>query len=283
MRNSTTANSQSSDECINVYFKEVSHYALLNAEEEIALSRRIQAGDAAALTTLVEANLRFVVKIAKQYLNSGFSFPDLIQEGNIGLMTAAKRFDWNHGVRFSTYACWWIKQAIARAVQNKKNLIRLPYRKEESLKKIMRVMVDQPVGSFQLAVDDIAESLSMQRADVIELLGFSLPVASLDQEYNAENTTLYDLCASESATPDQSYLRSNLIDQINHLLSQLEDLERQVISHRYALAGGERLTLKNLSEKLSISPETVRQIEIRALKKMRSANPDLRDYLTLVA
>jgi len=278
-----TTKSPGTDPGLSYYFKELSCHGLCSMEDEVHLSQRIQAGDCNARDQLVNSNLRFVVKIAKQYLNSGMQFQDLIQEGNIGLLTAAEKFDWAHGVRFSTYASWWIKQAITRAILNKQSMVRLPYRKEERVKQIKRSIVENSLNSNAKSAQAIAESLHMQRAEVVELLGFCAAPASLDHDQGDDTGCMYDVYADNTFAPETMVMQKQVIDQINAIVCQLETKERLVLSHRYELEGNEKLTLKSIAIKLHTSPETVRQIELRALRKIKSLNPDLKDYISSVA
>jgi len=274
-----TLNTQDAEESLSTYFSDVKEHQLLNADQEVELSKLSLSGNKDARKKLVEGNLRLVVKIAKGFIRSGVPFQDLIQEGNIGLITAAEKFDWHHNVRFSTYASWWIRQAISRAIQNKRDLIRLPYRKEDALRRIRENILAAQKDGVVPGSKKIAEDLGMIQSEVVCLLGFNIRPASLDAETNDENSNYYNVCIDTREGPESSVIRESLLDQINAILLKLDERERTVLSYRYALEGCEQMTLKNLSNLLGISPETVRQIEIKALGKIRKLSPGLSEYV----
>ena len=270
----------SHDETLQAYFDQIKRTPLLSFEEEVALSKRIQAGDAAARQELVEANLRLVVKIAKAYVTPDVTFLDLVQEGNLGLMKAASKFDHKKNVRFSTYASWWIKQSITRALSNKRRPIRLPHRKEDALKKIQKGFTTL---SHQLArkpsVDELAADVGLDVGEVVQILNISNTLVSLDSDINEDAGTLHDVYEDYSYAPDAHVMKSSLREQTIQFLDRLKEQEKQILLYRFAFYGGKKYTLKHISEELGISPETVRQIEMRALKKLREHAGELREYV----
>jgi RNA polymerase primary sigma factor len=262
--------SPAQSDALQAYYAQIRETTLLTAEEEHELSRRIQNGDAAARTRLIESNLRLVVKIAKAYVSPDVSLLDLIQDGNMGLLKAAGRFDYRKNVRFSTYAAWWIKQAITRSLANRRRAIRLPHRKEDALKRIQRAYnyLSQRLMRTP-TVDEIAEEVFMQREDVSEIMRIAVTPVSLDSEINEDNGTIMDLLEDNSYAPDGIVMMDILREETWNSINRLKKREQEVLRFRYALDGGERYTLKRISDEMGISPETVRQIEMRAIKKLR--------------
>ena len=265
-----------SEESTQLYFEQVKVYPLLNFEQELALSRRIQAGDLKARQELIQGNLRLVNTIAKQYGHYGIGFIDLIQEGNLGLMHAAQKYDANHEVRFSTYASWWIKQAITRAIDNKQRAIRLPHRKEESLRKIQRAFNQLSQELMRKpSIDEISQEIGLAVNEIITILNIGLGSVSFDAEIGEDNVTMHDIIQDTTYAPEEILERKTIQDDINAMLHQLESRERDVLAYRFALGGCEKMTLKHISEKLGVSPETVRQIELRAMRKMKGLGQNL--------
>lgn len=271
---------QSEEESLRQYFEEISRIPLLTFEQELALSQRIENGEALAREQLIRANLRLVVKIAKAYHSQGLAFLDLIQEGNLGLMNAAAKYDYRKQVRFSTYASWWIKQSILRAIVNKKKLIRLPHRKEESLRRLNRFILDYIAENHrQPGVEELVAGLRLDRQEVLSLLALSNPMNSLDKELGDETGTLLDVIEDQSFEPQQEVLQACLKEETNRLLDLLKDKERQILMYRFSFVEGKKYTLKTIGDELGISPETVRQIEMRALGKLRHEGNRLKEFL----
>lgn len=272
--------SQTQSDALQAYYAQIRSTQLLTAEQEQELSRRIQEGDTEAQRELIEANLRLVVKIAKAYLSPDVSLLDLIQDGNLGLLKAASRFDYRKQVRFSTYAAWWIKQAITRSLANRRRAIRLPHRKEDALKRIQRAYnyLSQRLMRTP-TVDEIAEEVLMTRDDVAEIMHIAISPVSLDSEINEDNGTILDLLEDNSYAPDGMVMQDVLREETRASIGRLKQREQEVLRYRYALDGGERYTLKRVSDELGISPETVRQIEMRAIKKLRLEADHLREML----
>lgn len=265
---------------LQAYFDDIRSNPLLSFEEELELSRRIEKGDKEANDRLVQSNLRLVIKIAKQYLCPGVTLLDLVQEGNLGLLQAASKYDYRRQVRFSTYASWWIRQSITRALANKKRSIRLPHRKEDLLKK---VQASYNVLSQRLmrkpTVLEIAEFLDIPREDVISIMSLNENVMSLDSEILGDGGTLYDLCLDYSYAPDKAFMSKMVKEAISRLIDKLTERERSVLRARYGLEGAEKATLKEIAEALGVSPETVRQIEMRSIRKLRELAADMKDIL----
>jgi RNA polymerase primary sigma factor len=277
MVRSKTARSQIDP--LKAYFNQIKDTPLLTFEEELELSKKIQAGDCEARQKLIEANLKLVVKIARIYKTSDVSFLDLIQEGNLGLMKAADRFDFRKNVRFSTYASWWIKQSIVRSLSNKRRAIRLPHRKEEKLRKINKTInaLSQKLMRNP-EVREIAAELGMNEKEVINILSISNHIVSLDSETNDMSGTLQEVIEDYSYDPDKEFMQKNLQEETLKHLDQLREKEKEIILYRYSFFGGKKFTLKTIGARMGISPETVRQIEMRALSKLKENAEDLREY-----
>jgi RNA polymerase primary sigma factor len=272
--------STSFEDNLKAYFSQIKKAKLLTFEEELELSRRIQAGDEQARTLLIESNLRLVVRIAKSYLTSEVSILDLIQEGNLGLMRAASKYDFRKQVRFSTYASWWIKQSIVRSLSNKKRVIRLPHRQEEKLRKINKVFNNlSQVLMREPTLVEIAEEIGIQEEEVASIINSSVSVASLDSTLSGESGSLHDVVEDMSFNPDRELMRKTLREDTLKFLDGLQAKERQILLYRFSFASGKRYTLKKIGDELGISPETVRQIEIRALKKLRGFSDELKEYV----
>lgn len=269
-----------SDDTLREYFNQIKRTPLLTFDEELELSRRIQGGDQAAMKRLIEANLRLVVKIAKSYVTNDVGFLDIVQEGNIGLIKAASKYDYRRNVRFSTYAAWWIKQSIVRSLSNKRRSIRLPHRKEEALKKIQKTFfsLSQEL-SREPSTKEVADELHMPENDVVSVLNISGSVASLDSEIGNDSGTLLDLYEDNTFNPDRELFDKDVHDETLRFLDHLVAKERRILLYRYSFLNGKKYTLKRIGEELGISPETVRQIEMRAIKKLREHADELREYV----
>lgn len=277
---SKTERETSSGDSLYTYFNQIKKIELLTFDEELELSRLVRQGNAEARQRLIEANLRLVVRIAKAYLSPDFSLMDLIQEGNMGLITAASKYDYHKKVRFSTYASWWIKQAIARALSNKRRVIRLPHRKEEKLRKINKTYNQLCQELMRTpTVAEIAEELGLKEAEVTKILNMSNSIVSLNCSPNNETGTLEDLIEDNTFNPDRELMNNSLKEDTRRFLETLMEKEKQILLYRFSFYGGKKYTLKKIGTRLGISPETVRQIEIRALKKLRKSAVDLKDFV----
>jgi RNA polymerase primary sigma factor len=271
-------NEEHDENILQAYFDQIKAVSLLSFDEELELSRRIQAGDEAARRRLIEANLRLVVKIARAYIIPDVPFMDIIQEGNMGLMHAAKKYDHRKNVRFSTYAGWWVRQYITRYLSGNRRVIRLPHRKEEICRKIKQayhtlsqVLMRQPKSS------EIAEDIGVPVDDVEFIMNMTHRFVSLEMETgDEESAVVMDLHEDYTYSPERDFMRKSSKAAALRVLDRLKDREKRILVYRYQLNGCETHTLKKIGDKMGISPETVRQIEIRALKKMRSHAEELR-------
>ena len=266
-------------DALKSYFEQIKKTPLLSADEEKALSKRIQSGDEDAKQKLVESNLRLVVKIAKSFLTAELSLLDLIQEGNLGLIKAAAKFDYKRNVRFSTYASWWIKQAIVRALSNKRRTIRLPHRKEEILRKINKTYnaLSQSLMR-EPTLAEVAAEVGLNEEDLVSILNMSTSVVSLNGEASESSGSLQEVFEDYSFDPDRELMLKSLREDTMKFLESLDEKEKEIIMYRFSFYGG-KYTLKRIGDKMGISPETVRQIEIRALRKLSEFARDLKEYV----
>jgi RNA polymerase primary sigma factor len=258
---------------LGVYLAEISRIPLLSREEEQVLSARVRAGDTQAKQRMVEANLRLVVQIARRYLNRGLPLPDLIEEGNLGLIRAVEKFDPDRGTRFSTYATWWIRQAVVRALANQARTIRLPVHVEMLLARYMREhrrltqVLGRPPGTAELAA-----ALGISEQEVEELEEVRQQPVSLDTPVGGErHSTLGDMIADRTADPADSF--ASLFRDRSELVSVLDDLaanERTVLRRRFGLEGDPPETLEAIGQRLKLSRERVRQIESAGIRKLRA-------------
>ena len=264
---------KNNDSILEIYFKQVRSFPVSTFEEELELSKQIQNGNKNALHKLVNSNLRLVIKIAKTYNRYDIPIMDVIQEGNLGLIHAAEKYDYRKNVRFCTYAGWWIRQFVSRFIAKKRGIVRLPLRKEETLRKIhgayhtlCQTLMRQPGNS------DIAKELGIPVGEVdsvIKLAFGSMP--SYEQFFGEdENMNVIDVQEDYTYSPERNLLKQFSQDGTNHILDNLKDRERSIINYRYQLNGYEKHTLREIGAKLDISTETVRQIEKKALIKIRT-------------
>ncbi len=268
------------EDALKMYFKQIKKARLLTFEEELTLSRRIQQGDELARQKLIESNLRLVIKIAKAYATPDMNFLDIVQEGNLGLIKAASKYDHRKNVRFSTYAAWWIRQSILRSLSNKRRAIRLPYRKEETLKRIKRTYYTlNQVLNRKPTTAEVAAELNMPEESVSAILNYGGGIASLDGEMAPEAGSLMEVYEDNTYAPDRELMEKSLREDTLKFLEHLMEKERKILMYRFSFYGGKKYTLKNIGEELGISPETVRQIEMRALKKLRQHADEIRDYM----
>jgi len=273
------------DNLLETYFKQIKTFPLLSFDEEIVLSKKIIEGCTISMHKLVNANLRLVVKIAGMFNVPGISILDMIQEGNIGLLHAAKKYDYKKNVRFCTYASWWIRQFISRYIANKRRLVRLPQRKEEALRRIQSTynilcqsLMHQPKNS------DIARELGIPVQDVDSYVNMAADTLSFEQNIvDNDNVSAVDFHEDYTYSPERSLMKQASSDNTMRILNKLKDRERRILSYRYQLNGCEHHTLREIGDKLNISPETVRQIEQRALKKIRTHAKELKECLYVEA
>ena len=269
------------EKCLQLYYNTIKKNEVLDRTTEVELAKRIEKGDEWAKVKLIQSNLRLVVKIVKYYSAFDNNFMDSIQEGNIGLMKAIEKYDYRKGVKFSTYAAWWIKQSILRNLSQKKRAVRLPYRKEEKLRKIEKIINRySQLNSKVPTINKIAEEIGLSVKKVSELLTYARNEISLDIEVqDQDNCFLRDVLSDFTFIPDQEYIEKAMKLQTRQALECLEKKEKHVLTHRFALNGGEKCTLKKLSDSMGISPESVRKIEMRALNKLRNHCDYLKEYL----
>ncbi len=258
---------------LRLYLRAIGRVPLLTAEQEVSLAKRVERGDVAAKRQMIEANLRLVVSIAKPYLGRGLSFLDLIQEGSLGLIRAVEKFDYRKGFKFSTYATWWIRQAVTRAIADKARTIRMPVHMVERLNRVVHVerrLVQQLAREPQ--AEEIAAELELTTAEVREIRRMAqLPVSLEKPIGEQENAKLADLVEDELAeSPFEEAAVSLLCIEIEQALSALPERERQVIELRFGLDGGQPQTLEEIGNALGVTRERVRQIENNTLKTLAS-------------
>lgn len=262
---------------VRLYLREIAETALLTHDQEIDLAKRVEDGDLQAVQQFVRANLRLVVSIAKRYVNRGLTLLDLIQEGNIGLMRAVQKYDWRKGFRFSTYATWWIRQAITRAIADQSRTIRLPVHMGDSISRYRKTLnqLAQQMGR-QPTPEEVAEAMEVAPEKIHQIVQAAQRTISLETPIgNEDDTSLGDLIADEvSETPYEAASESMLKRDVGAALDTLSARERLVLQLRFGLGQGHQHTLAEVGEQLQISRERVRQIENEALQKLRRLDGD---------
>lgn len=272
---------------VRMYLLAIARIPLLTPEEEIELAKRVRAGDLSAKHRMAEANLRLVVRIAKEFIGrTSLSFMDLIQEGNLGLLRAVEKFDWRKGYRFSTYATWWIRQAIMRAIVEQSRSIRLPIHLIETLNRLVHLARDlhQRLGR-EPTLNELANAARMPVERVRELMSIAPEPLSLEMPVDEEGTLLGELLQDETAeSPQLAAYRSLMRERLHEALATLTDREREVLKLRYGLVDGKARSLDEISSIMKVTRERVRQIEQKALAKLRDPmrSRHLRDYLDLI-
>lgn len=267
---------------ISDYLKEIRKYPLLSFEEELELSRRIHNGDVTAHKKLIESNLRLVVNISRKYAAPDLPLLDIIQEGNLGLITAAQKYEFSYNVRFSTYACWWIQQSITRAISNKRRLIRLPFRKEELANRIRRTSAELfQIFARKPTSQEIADELRLPVQEVTDILRSSSNVTSLDVQVDEdESASIKDLLPDSTYNPEDMFMKKYTHDCMLDVLSGLKENERDIMLKRYDFQNdGKNFTLKAIGNQYGVSAETIRQVELRALRKLRLCSDELREIV----
>jgi len=258
---------------LRLYLREIGKVPLLTADQEVYLAKRIERGDMSAKTQMIEANLRLVVSIAKSYLGRGLSFLDLIQEGSLGLIRAVEKFDYRKGYKFSTYATWWIRQAVTRAIADKARTIRIPVHMVEKLNKVVHIerQLVQRLGR-EPRPDEIATELEIATGEVREILRMAQHPVSLEKPIGEEeDSELGDFVEDDLAeSPDEHASLSLRREDIEHALSSLPERERRVIELRFGLTGGQPCTLEEVGKAFGVTRERIRQIENNTLKKLES-------------
>ncbi len=269
---------------LDKYLHEIGKVELLTTEEEVNLARRLKEGDKAALDQLVKANLRFVVSVAKQYQNQGLSLPDLINEGNLGLIKAAQRFDETRGFKFISYAVWWIRQAILQALAEQSRIVKLPLNKIGSINKVNRAFTElEQRFEREPSVEELAEVLEIAPNDIKEALKSSNRHISMDAPISQdEESNMYDvLLSNESPSPDRGLLNDSLRKEIERALATLSVREASIVRLYFGLNGKHPHTLEEIGEELELTRERVRQIKEKAIKRLKQTTRSkvLKSYL----
>lgn len=277
-----------SDDSVRLYLREIGKIPLLNTEEELALAQRVVAGEKKAKDKMAEANMRLVVSIAKRYSGRGLDFLDLIQEGNTGLLRAVEKFDPDKGFKFSTYATWWIRQAITRAIADQARTIRIPVHMVETINKLLRTQrrMTQELNR-EPSIEELAKELEMEPEKVEYVMKIKQDITSLDagvgRDGDEEDSVLKDFIEDEdSATPEESAASQLLKEQVQEILSTLSDREQKIIKMRFGLENGKSHTLEEVGQEFAVTRERIRQIEAKALAKLRKHKDSkkLHDYLS---
>ena len=270
-------------ESLDKYLQEISKEELLSAEEEVELAMRIRKGDQKALDTLTRANLRFVVSVAKQYQNQGLSLPDLINEGNLGLIKAAERFDETRGFKFISYAVWWIRQSILQAIAEQSRIVRLPLNQVSSVNKISQVLSRfEQENERRPSLDEISEKIDLPQDKIDEALNISGKHVSVDAPFvDGEENSLLDVLVNDSSpSADKQLVLESLRQEIQKALSCLNERERTVIEAYFGIEQPE-MTLEEIGVKYGLTRERVRQIKEKAIRRLRNntKNKMLKTYL----
>lgn len=260
------------DNSIKIYLREMSQYQMLSAEEEKAIALRIQQGDEVAKNELVEANLRLVVSLARHYKNCGLSFQDLIQEGNIGLITAAEKFDISKGFRFSTYASWWIKQALSRAIADQSRVIRIPVYMTENInkfKKIERQLTTEL--NREPTLEEIAKVMEIPVPQAKEIQSYIVEPTSLDIQVGDDDDTTIGSFVEDThfINPEVAYIRDSAGQVVDSILDTLSEREANILRLRFGIGREKTMTLEEVGKEYNLTKERVRQIESKALRKLR--------------
>jgi len=260
------------EDSVRLYLREIGRVKMVKPDEEIELARRIARGDREAKKRLIQANLRLVISIAKKYVNRGLPFQDLIQEGNLGLIRAAEKFDHTKGFKFSTYATWWIRQAISRGLADKSRTIRVPVHMVESINKMKKTSarLAQELGR-KPTEGELSEAMDLPVQKIQEIIQADREPISMEMPLNRdEETYLGDLIEdNESARPDSTTVEELMRQDLNRMLSQLTPRERDIMHLRYGLEDGRQRTLEEVGRLFNITRERVRQIEHKAFRKLR--------------
>ncbi|WP_369000425.1 RNA polymerase sigma factor RpoD [Candidatus Nanosynbacter sp. TM7-074] len=264
-----------SDDSVRLYLREIGKIPLLSAEEEMALARRIIEGDKKAKDKMAEANMRLVVSIAKRYSGRGLDFLDLIQEGNTGLLRAVEKFDPDKGFKFSTYATWWIRQAITRAIADQARTIRIPVHMVETINKLLRTQrrMTQELNR-EPTIDELAKELDMEPEKIEYVIKIKQDISSLDagvgRDGEDDDSVLQDFIVDEdTVSPEDSASNQLLKEQVQDILSSLSDREQKIVRMRFGLDNGKNHTLEEVGQEFAVTRERIRQIEAKALAKLR--------------
>ncbi len=277
-----------SDDSVRLYLREIGKIPLLSGEEELALAKKVVEGDKRSKDKMAEANMRLVVSIAKRYSGRGLDFLDLIQEGNTGLLRAVEKFDPDKGFKFSTYATWWIRQAITRAIADQARTIRIPVHMVETINKLLRTQrrMTQELNR-EPTIEELAKELEMEPEKVEYVIKIKQDITSLDagvgRDGEDEDSVLGDFIEDEDgATPEESATNQLLKEQVQAVLSTLSDREQKIIKMRFGLENGKSHTLEEVGQEFAVTRERIRQIEAKALAKLRKHKDakKLHEYLS---
>lgn len=260
------------DNSIKIYMREMGQFSMLSADEEIKLAKRIAEGDQSARNELVEANLRLVVSLARHYQGCGLSYQDLIQEGNIGLIKAAEKFDVSKGFRFSTYASWWIKQALSRAIADQSRTIRIPVHMTENInkfKKTERELLSKL--NREPKVKEIADAMGISEKQAKEIQSYIVEPTSLDIQVGDDDDTTIGSFIEDThfINPESAYIKESNGDVVNAVLDTLSDREANILRLRFGIGGKKAMTLEEVGKEYGLTRERIRQIEAKALRKLR--------------
>lgn len=260
------------DNSIKIYMREMGQFSMLSADEEIKLANRIAEGDQSAKNELVEANLRLVVSLARHYQGCGLSYQDLIQEGNIGLIKAAEKFDVSKGFRFSTYASWWIKQALSRAIADQSRTIRIPVHMTENInkfKKTERELLSKL--NREPKVKEIADAMGISEKQAKEIQSYIVEPTSLDIQVGDDDDTTIGSFIEDThfVNPESAYIKESNGDVVNAVLDTLSDREANILRLRFGIGGKKAMTLEEVGKEYGLTRERIRQIEAKALRKLR--------------
>ena len=271
---------------LDKYLQEIGKEGLITAEEEVDLARRIKEGDEVALNKMVKANLRFVVSVSKQYQNQGLSLPDLINEGNLGLIKAARRFDETRGFKFISYAVWWIRQSILQALADQARIVRLPLNKIGNINKINRKFAElEQIFEREPSADEISSDLDISQSEVEKNMKNSIRHLSLDAPLPGmedEDRSLYDVMGSEeSPDPSEGLIRESLRSEIQRSLSILSPREKDILNCYLGLSGKHAMTLEEIGEQFDLTRERVRQLKEKGLRRLKQTSRSnvLRSFL----
>lgn len=260
------------DNSIKIYMREMGQFSMLSADEEVKLAHRIAEGDQSAKNELVEANLRLVVSLARHYQGCGLSYQDLIQEGNIGLIKAAEKFDVSKGFRFSTYASWWIKQALSRAIADQSRTIRIPVHMTENInkfKKAERELLSQL--NREPKIKEIADAMGISEKQAKEIQSYIVEPTSLDIQVGDDDDTTIGSFIEDThfVNPESAYIKESNRDVVNAVLDTLSDREANILRLRFGIGGKKAMTLEEVGKEYGLTRERIRQIEAKALRKLR--------------
>lgn len=269
---------------LSMYLRDIEKIPLLDRDEELDLALKAKNGDSKARERLVNGNLRFVVSIAKQFQNRGLPLIDLISEGNIGLLTAIDKFEPEKGYHFISYAVWWIRQSILKAIGEKSRMIRLPMNKSADLIQVLHAKSEiEKVGSDDATIEQIAEQCGMEAQDVLELMQMSREVSSLDAPVNREEDTSFgDFIESDGPRPEEIVMDKNMKESVNRILETLPEKERGIIKLRFGLDNQDAMSLKEVGEIYNLTKERIRQIEKKVLNNLQQ-NEEVRELRAYIA